>query len=81
MDADFAVLNSLSFFEKARPFMEHHEQIKLYLDHDLIGQNCTRYAMSLSKKYKDEGQLCKNHKDLNDWMMNIGKVRKKSLKQ
>jgi hypothetical protein len=61
--------------------MEQHEHVKLYLDHDETGQNCTRYALSLSNKYKDESGLYKNHKDLNDWVMNIGKVQKKGLKQ
>jgi hypothetical protein len=60
--------------------MERHEQIKLYLDHDKTGQNCSRYALSLSMKYKDESKLYKNYKDLNDWVMNIGKVQKKGLK-
>jgi hypothetical protein len=79
--ADVVVLNSISFFEKARHFMEQHKHVKLYLDHDETGQNCTRYALSLSNKYKDESGLYKNHKDLNDWVMNIGKVQKKGLKQ
>ena len=78
--ADLVVLNSISFFEKARPFMEQHENIRLYLDRDKAGQNCSRYARTLSNKYKDESELYKNHKDLNDWIMNIGKVQKKSLK-
>lgn len=77
---DFVVLNSLSFFEKARPFMESHELIKLYLDHDKSGQNCSLYATSLIDKYKDESGLYKNYKDLNDWIMNIGKVQKRCLK-
>lgn len=80
VQADYVILNSTSFFEKARPFMEQHEHIRLYLDHDKTGQNFTRYAVSLSKKYKDESQLYKNYKDLNDWIVNIGKVQKKSLK-
>lgn len=80
IEANYVVLNSLSFFEKARSFMEQHDQIKLYLDRDKSGQNCSRYALSLSKKYKDESQLYKNYKDLNDWIVNIGKARKKTLK-
>jgi hypothetical protein len=60
--------------------MEQHELIKLYLDQDKSGQNYSRYAMSLSNKYKDESQLYKNYKDLNDWVMNIGKTHKRSLK-
>ena len=71
--SDFLVLNSVSFFEKARPFMEQHEVIRLYLDRDKTGQNCSKYALSLSNKYRDENCLYQHYKDLNDWIMNIGK--------
>lgn len=67
---DFIVLNSLSFFEKSRTVMESYNQVKLYLDNDKAGQNCSRYALSLSNKYKDESGLYKNYKDLNDWLVN-----------
>ncbi|SFP79890.1 toprim domain-containing protein [Parafilimonas terrae] len=73
---DFTVLNSLSFFETARPFMEKHKAIRLYLDNDTAGQNCSRYALSLSSKYKDESSLYQNHKDFNAWVMNFGKPYK-----
>lgn len=69
---NFLVLNSVSFFESARPFMEKHDSIKLYLDSDITGQNCSRYAVSLSVKYCDESNLYKNHKDFNDWIMHFG---------
>lgn len=67
---DFIVLNSLSFFEKSRPVMESYNQVKLYLDNDKAGQNCSLYALSLSNKYEDESGLYKNYKDLNDWLVN-----------
>ena len=67
---DFIVLNSLSFFEKSRTVIECYNQVKLYLDNDKAGQNCSRYALSLSNKYKDENGLYKNYKDLNDWLVN-----------
>jgi len=69
---NFLVLNSVSFFESARPFMEKHDSIKFYLDTDITGQNCSRYALSLSSKYSDESSLYKNHKDFNDWIMHFG---------
>jgi len=78
---DFVILNSVSLFEKARPFMEQHETIRLYLDRDTTGQNCSRYALSLSNKYQDESSLYQHHKDLNDWVMNVGKSHKKNLGQ
>lgn len=77
---DFVVLNSVSFFETARPFMEKHEVIRLYLDRDTTGQDYSRYALSLSNKYKDESSLYQYHKDFNDWVMNFGKAQKKQLK-
>ncbi len=77
---DFVILNSVSFFERARPFMEEHEAIKLYLDNDSTGQNYSRYALSLSNKYKDESHLYKLYKDLNEWLVNFGKAQKKNLR-
>lgn len=76
---DFVILNSISFFEKGRPFMEKHQVIRLYLDRDVTGQNCSQYALSLSKKYKDESKLYQHHKDFNDWIVNFGKSQKKHL--
>jgi hypothetical protein len=78
---DFVVLNSVSFFETARLFLEKHNTIRLYLDRDPTGQNCSRYALSLSSKYKDESSLYQNHKDFNDWIVNFGKPQRKHQKQ
>lgn len=78
---DFVVLNSIALFEKARSFMEKHQSIRLYLDRDKAGQNCSQYALSLNKKYKDESGLYQNHKDLNDWLMNFGRSQRKHFKQ
>lgn len=78
---DFVVLNSVSFFETARPFLEKHNTIRLYLDRDATGQNYSRYALSLSSKYKDESSLYQNHEDFNDWIVNFGKPQRKHQKQ
>ena len=59
--------------------MEQHEVIKLYLDQDTTGQNYSRYALSLSNKYKDESHLYQHYKDLNDWLANLQKAQKKKL--
>ena len=74
---DFVILNSISFFERARPFMENHESIRLYFDRDETGLKYTSRALSLSTKYRDESILYQNHKDLNDWAINFGKAEKK----
>lgn len=77
---DFVVLNTLSFFERARPFMEGYRSIWLYLDRDVAGKKSSQRALSLSTKYHDESSLYKSHKDLNDWMMNFGKDSKEQPK-
>ncbi|MFV8341065.1 CHC2 zinc finger domain-containing protein [Flavobacterium sp. XS2P39] len=74
---DFVILNSVSFFERARPFMEKHQSIRLYLNRSETGQSCTRRALSLSAKYRDESSLYHNYKNLNDWAMNFKKSEKK----
>ena len=76
---DFVILNSLSLFEKARPFLESHKSIKLYLDNDAAGQKFVKEALSHSKKYKNQSRLYQNHKDLNDWLVDIEKQPKKRL--
>src|SRR5690606_29470442 len=75
--SDVVILNSLSLFEKARPFLESHKSINLYLDNDDSGQKVAREALSHSKKYNDHSKLYQNHKDLNDWLVHIGKQQKK----
>lgn len=81
VQADFVVLNSLSLFEKARPFLEKYEAIHLYFDNDAAGQTFSRYAKSLSKKYHDESRLYKDYKDLNEWLTSFGKSKKQSIRR
>lgn len=76
---DFVVLNSVALFERARPFMEQHDGIRLFLDRDATGQNCSRFALSISNKYTDESSLYANHKDLNEWLVSFGKPPKKHI--
>ncbi len=74
---NFLVLNSLSFFERSLLLMEKHAGIHLYLDHDNAGRKCTNIALKRSLQFKDESKLYKGYKDLNEWMMNFGKLEKK----
>ncbi len=66
----FCILNSLSFFESARVFIEGFKCIHLFLDKDNPGRNCTRNAIQLHPGYIDGSNLYKRFKDLNDWWMN-----------
>ncbi len=66
-DYSFCILNSLSFFETARTFLEEHHSIHLFLDNDNAGRNCTKYALKLHSKYIDGSNLYKGFKDFNEW--------------
>lgn len=75
--SNFLILNSTSFFEKSLPVMQAYKSVHLYLDCDATGQKCSQKAMAIdNKKFVDESALYKNYKDLNDWIMNMGKVQK-----
>jgi hypothetical protein len=73
---NFLVLNSLAFFARSLLLMEKHDNIHLYLDHDEAGRKCTQLAQKRSEKFHDESKLYKGYKDLNEWLINFGKVQK-----
>jgi len=67
---DFLILNSLSFFEKARPVMESYRETNLYLDNNAAGQKFSTYAATLSPVYKNQSDLYADYEDLNDQLLN-----------
>jgi len=71
---NFLVLNSLSFFERSLLLMEKHQSSHLYLDQDEAGRKYTKLALKRSAHFKDESKLYKGYKDLNDWLINFGKL-------
>jgi len=69
---DYVILNSIAFFEKARPFLEQHQSRFLLLDRDAAGQNCSACARALSKDYKDDSYQYKGYKDFSQWFEFVG---------
>lgn len=67
---DFLILNSLSFLEKKRSFMESYQEVWLYLDQDTQGRSKTKLAKSWSIKYRDKSNFYVGYKDLNEWLCN-----------
>jgi hypothetical protein len=57
--ANFLILNSLSFFQKARFLMEGHTKINLWLDRGTAGEACTRAALRSHAAYEDKSSLYK----------------------
>jgi len=69
MNADYLVLNSLSFFEKAILLSTEYAIKRMCLDRDKAGQNCSLQAIALNKDFIDESKLYKGYKDLNDYLV------------
>ena len=79
-DMDFLVLNSASFFEKCRPFMDRYDSVHLYLDRDGTGFKCRDLALSWGDRYRDESPLYAGYNDLNEWVQQVGKSLRKIRK-
>lgn len=70
---DYLVLNSTSFFEQQLPIMQTYDQVHLYLDNDATGNKYTQQALGINRQqFIDERALFHPHKDLNDWLVQIG---------
>jgi hypothetical protein len=61
--------------------MEKHQSIHLYLDQDEAGRKNTKLALKRSLNFKDESKLYKSYKDLNDWLINFGKLKMQKNKK
>jgi len=78
---DVVVLNSLVFFESARPLFEKYKVNDLYLDNNRQGKKVTAYARSLDKKlYKDKSYVFRGYDDFNHLHCNFGLTPKKNRK-
>lgn len=67
LSSNFLVLNSLSFFQRAKQTMEAHHNIGLWLDRGSAGQACTVQAIKSHSAYEDKSSLYDGFDDLNDW--------------
>ena len=74
LQPNFLVLNSLSFFERAKEITEKYSSIHLYLDRDNSGMKISKESLLISNKYIDESYKYKNHKDLNEFLMTEYKI-------
>jgi hypothetical protein len=78
---NFLILNSIGFFEKMKPRLEQHPSIHLYLDRDNKGLMVTKEVMALDRKYRDESSIYRNHKDLNEFLMNHSPEQRQSQRR
>ena len=68
-EADFLILNSIAFAEKALPYLDTYTSVELYLDQDKAGRKTTSFYLNTSAKCIDKSNFYKAEKDLNAWLM------------
>ena len=68
-EADFLILNSIAFADKALPFLDNYETIELYLDRDEAGRKTTAFFLNGNPKCIDKSEFYTDEKDLNAWLM------------
>jgi hypothetical protein len=68
LQSDFLILNSLSFFDKARPIMDGYKETYLYLDNNTAGQKFTTQACAQNPVYQNKSCLFAGFEDLNDFL-------------
>ncbi|RXG29928.1 toprim domain-containing protein [Leeuwenhoekiella marinoflava] len=68
-EADFLILNSVVFADKALPCFDNYEVIELYLDRDEAGRKTTGFFLNENSKCIDKSEFYSDEKDLNAWLM------------
>ena len=70
-EADFLILNSITFADKALTYFDNYEFIELYLDRDEAGRKTTDFFLNSTSKCIDKSKFYSDEKDLNAWLMKI----------
>ena len=68
-EADFLILNSVAFADKALPYFDNYEFIELYLDRDEAGRKTTALFLNENSKCIDKSEFYAAEKDLNAWLL------------
>ena len=68
-EADFLILNSIAFADKALPYFDTYTTVELYLDQDKAGRKTTSFFLNNNATCIDKSNFYKAEKDLNAWLM------------
>jgi hypothetical protein len=67
---DTVVLNSVVFLDRAMGFLNRHDEIHSYLQNDSTGKQVLSEIVARHGNVNDMSGLYKNHKDLNEYLIN-----------
>lgn len=76
---DLLVMNSIALLNKTKDHLKNYSDIHLFLDNDKAGESCKSEILKSFLNAKDYSKLYKNHKDLNEYL--IEKRKKESETQ
>ncbi len=76
VNEDYCILNSLSFLNKAKEIIIQYSSAHIFFDQDKSGIKAIKELLQLNRQATDESGLYKNHKDLNDWLVQFGLLSK-----
>ena len=68
-EADFLILNSIAFAEKALPYLDTYTTVELYLDQDKAGRKTNSFFLNNNAKCTDKSCFYNAEKDLNAWLI------------
>ena len=68
-EADFLILNSIAFADKALPYFDTYTTVELYLDQDKAGRKTTSFFLNNNATCIDKSNFYKVEKDINAWLM------------
>ena len=74
--SDYLILNSVTMISKVKNQLENYQNVELFLDNDRTGDSVTEILEKQNSNVSDERILFKNHKDLNEFLIN-GNLRKR----
>lgn len=72
-NSDHLILNSISLLHKNIPLIHNYKQVVAYLDNDAPGQEAFKALMHEGIPLTNASSFYKNHKDVNDFLVNNGR--------
>lgn len=66
---DLLVMNSIALLNNTKGQLKNYSEINLFLDNDKAGENCKNEILKLFPTAKDYSENYKNHKDLNEYLI------------
>lgn len=79
--SNYIILNSVTMISKVKNQLENYQSVELFLDNDRTGDSVTEILKKQNSNVSDERILFKNHKDLNEFLINTNMRKRDTGKE